>query len=186
MNAPTDMPARIKVATCSLAGCFGCHMSFLDIDERIVQLVEKVEFDRCPLTDLKECSEGVHIGLIEGGLCNVENIEVLREFRNHCKYIVAVGSCAITGGVPALRNKYTLEECLREAYIDGVGLRKPQIPDDIEIPLLLNKVRPIHEVVKVDYVLPGCPPPADAFWELLTALLEGREPELSYELRRFD
>lgn len=186
MNAPADLPVRVKVATCSLAGCFGCHMSFLDIDERLVALVEKIEFDRCPLTDIKHCSEGVTIGLVEGGLCNTENVEVLRSFRAHCKYLVAVGSCAITGGVPALRNKHTLEECLREAYIDGIGLRKPMIPDDLEIPLLLNKVRPIHEVVKVDYVLPGCPPPADAFWELLTALLEGREPELPYELRRFD
>ena len=111
-----------------------------------------------PLTDIKRVSEDVDICLIEGGLCNVENVEVLRHFRAHSKYLVAVGSCAITGGVPALRNKYTLEECLREAYIDGVGLRKPMIPDDPEIPLLLNKVRPIHEVVKVDYVSAWLPP----------------------------
>ena len=185
MNAPVETK-KFKVATCSLAGCFGCHMSFLDIDERIVPLIERVEFDRSPLTDVKHCSESVDIGLIEGGLCNVENVEVLREFRRHCKYVVAVGSCAITGGVPALRNKFTLEECLKEAYIDGIGVTTPKIPNDPEIPLLLNKVRPIHEVVKVDYVLPGCPPPGDAFWEFLMALVEGRERKLDYELRRFD
>lgn len=186
MNAPAELKTKIKVATCSLAGCFGCHMSFLDIDERIIPLIERVDFDRCPLTDIKHCSADVDIALIEGGLCNAENVEVLREFRAHSKFLVAVGSCAITGGVPALRNKFTLEECLREAYVDSIGVRNPKIPNDPEIPLLLNKVRPIHEVVKVDYVLPGCPPPADAFWELLTALLDGRQPQLSYALRRFD
>jgi len=185
VNAP-ETPVKLKVATCSLAGCFGCHMSLLDIDERIVDLIEHVEFDRSPLTDVKHCSPHVDIGLIEGGLCNVDNVEVLREFRTHCKYLVAVGSCAITGGVPALRNKYSLEACLTESYVKGVGLREARIPNDPEIPLLLNKVRPIHEAVRVDYVLPGCPPPAEAFWELLTALLEGRQPELAYELRRFD
>jgi len=186
MNAPNEQPPRLTVATCSLAGCFGCHMSFLDVDERIVQLAQLVSFDRTPLTDVKHCSEHVDVGLIEGGLCNVENVEVLREFRARCKYIVAVGSCAITGGVPAVRNKFTLEACLREAYIDAPGIENPHIPFDAEIPLLLNKVRPIHEVVRVDYVLPGCPPPADAFLELLTALVEGREPQLAYENRRFD
>ncbi|MCX9156637.1 NADP oxidoreductase [Niveibacterium sp. 24ML] len=186
MNAPTEQPARLTVATCSLAGCFGCHMSFLDVDERIVELAQLVTFDRSPLTDVKHCSERVDVGLIEGGLCNVENVEVLREFRASCRYLVAVGSCAITGGVPAVRNKFTLESCLREAYIDAPGIDNPHIPCDPEIPLLLNKVRPIHEVVRVDYVLPGCPPPAEAFWELLTALIAGREPELAYEHRRFD
>lgn len=182
----TMTAALPKVATCSLAGCFGCHMSFLDIDERFATLAKLVQFDRSPLTDVKHCSGQVDIGLIEGGLCNVENVEVLREFRAHCKVLVAVGSCAITGGVPAVRNKFTLEECLSEAYLNAPGVENAHIPNDPEIPLLLNKVRPIHEVVRVDYALPGCPPPADAFWELLTALLEGRQPELSYEQRRFD
>ena len=186
MNAPNDLKPKVTVATCSLAGCFGCHMSFLDIDERIVELVQLIQFDRSPLTDVKHCSEHVDVGLVEGGLCNVENVETLREFRRSCKVLVAVGACAIMGGVPALRNKFTLEECLRESYVDGIGVENGHIPNDPEIPLLLNKVRPIHEVVKIDYVLPGCPPPADAFWELLTAVLAGREPHLDYQLRRFD
>jgi NAD-reducing hydrogenase small subunit len=186
MNAPAAVPAKLKVATCSLAGCFGCHMSFLDIDERIVPLIERIEFDRSPLTDVKHCSESVDIGLIEGGLCNTENVHVLQEFRRHCRILVAVGACAITGGVPALRNRFSLEECLNESYVDGIGVANPGIPNDPEIPLLLNTVRPIHEVVHVDYVLPGCPPPGDAFWQFLTDLLAGREPQLDYALRRFD
>ncbi|MBV8046492.1 MAG: NADP oxidoreductase [Paludibacterium sp.] len=175
------------IATCSLAGCFGCHMSLLDIDERIVDLVQLVQFDRSPLTDIKHCSEqGVDIGLIEGALCNAENIHTLREFRRRCRILVAVGTCAISGGVPALRNRIPVEECLNEAYLQGQGIDQPQIPNDVELPLLMDKVYPVHEVVHIDYSLPGCPPPADAFWSLLTALLEGREPSLDYPLRRFD
>jgi len=176
---------KIRVATTSLAGCFGCHMSFLDIDERMLQLAEVVEFDRSPITDIEHCTH-CDIGLIEGGVCNSENVHVLREFRKNCKILVAVGACAINGGLPALRNFIPLEECLQEAYLDGIGVENPQIPSDPELPLLLDKVRPVHEVVKIDYFLPGCPPSADVFWKFLTDLLEGREPSLSYELVHYD
>ncbi len=149
------MSAKIKIATTSLAGCFGCHMSFLDIDERITELAEVVEFDRSPLTDIEHCGP-CDIGLIEGGVCNSENVHVLREFRKNCKTLVAVGACAINGGLPALRNFVSVEECLLEAYRDGIGIDNPQIPSDPELPLLLDKVHPIHEIVKVDYFMPGC------------------------------
>ncbi|QLG87901.1 NADP oxidoreductase [Chitinibacter bivalviorum] len=179
--------SKIRVATCSLAGCFGCHMSFLDLDERIADLVELIEFDRSPLTDIKIVdAAGVDIGLIEGGVCNAENVHTLREFRSRCRILVAVGACALTGGVPALRNRIPLQECFAEAYLQGAGIEAPQVPNDPELPLLLDRVYPLHEVVRIDHVLPGCPPPADAFWELLTALLAGREPDLDYALRRFD
>jgi len=179
--------AKPSVATCSLAGCFGCHMSLLDIDERLLDLAELIRFDRSPLTDIKQCSEhGVDIGLIEGGVCNSENVHTLREFRSRCKVLVAVGACALSGGVPALRNRMPLAECLREAYLLSPGIEDPQIPNDPELPLLLDRVYPIQEVVHIDYVLPGCPPPAEAFLSLLSALLAGREPELEYTLRRFD
>ncbi len=179
------MANKIRVATTSLAGCFGCHMSFLDLDERLLQLAELVEFDRSPITDIEHCTN-CDIGLIEGGVCNSENVHTLREFRKNCKILVAVGACAINGGLPAMRNFIPLEECLNEAYMDGIGVENPQIPSDIELPLLLDKVRPIHEVVKIDYYLPGCPPSADVFWKFLTDLLEGREPELDYELVHYD
>jgi NAD-reducing hydrogenase small subunit len=161
-------------------------MSLLDIDELLFALVDRIELDRGPLTDLKHCSEHVDVGLVEGGLANADNVEVLREFRARCDCLVAVGACAITGGVPSLRNRFTVAECLREAYVEAIGVENPGIPFDAELPLLLDKLRPIHEVVRVDYVLPGCPPPAAAFRELITALLEAREPVLPRELRRFD
>jgi NAD-reducing hydrogenase small subunit len=176
---------KLKVATAPLAGCFGCHMSFLDIDERILQLVELIEFDRSPLTDIKEIGE-CDIGLIEGAVANAENVEVLREFRKHCKILVAVGACAVNGGIPAMRNQFDLKECLDEAYLDGIGVENPHIPDDPEIPLLLDKVHPVHEVVKIDYFLPGCPPSADTFWTFLNELIAGEEITYPYSLIHYD
>lgn len=179
------MTKKIRIATTSLAGCFGCHMSFLDMDERLVGLLEHVEFDRSPLTDIKHCHP-CEIGLVEGGLCNAENVHVLREFRKNCKILIAVGACAINGGVPAMRNHFEVQACLEEAYLHGVGVDNPMIPDDHELPLLLSKVHPLHEVVRVDYYLPGCPPPGDAFYSLLSDLLAGREPSLPKALLHYD
>lgn len=179
------MANKLKVATTSLAGCFGCHMSLLDIDERLLQLIDIVEFDRTPLTDIKEIGE-CDIGLIEGGVCNADNVRVLREFRKHCKVLVSVGACAFNGGVPALRNHYSLRECLEEVYLKGIGVVNPQIPNDPEVPLLLNKVHPAHEVVKIDHFLPGCPPSADAFWTFLQELIGGQPIELPYCAIHYD
>jgi len=180
------MAEKLKIATCSLAGCFGCHTSLLDIDERILDLAEIAEFNRSPLTDIKHCTGVIDIGLIEGGLCNVENVHTAREFRRHCKILVSMGACAINGNIPALRNDLPLRECLEESYVNGIGIENPQIPSDPELPLLLDKVHPVHEVVKIDYFLPGCPPSADAIWKFLTDLAAGRQPSLPYSLMRYD
>jgi NAD-reducing hydrogenase small subunit len=176
---------KVKVATASLAGCFGCHMSILDIDERLADLVELIEFDRSPFTDKKALGECA-IGIIEGGVCNAENVEVLREFRRHCTTLVAIGACAINGGVPAMRNHFSVRACLDESYVRGIGVDDPQIPSDPELPLLLAQVHPLHEVVKIDYFLPGCPPPADTIWTFFTALLSGRDPTFAYRQIHYD
>jgi NAD-reducing hydrogenase small subunit len=107
---------KLKVATTSLAGCFGCHMSMLDIDERLFPLLELIEFDRSPLTDIKHCGP-CDIGIVEGGICNAENVHVLREFRANCKILIAIGACAVTGGLPAQRNHLDLGACLSEVYL---------------------------------------------------------------------
>ena len=180
--------AKPKVATTSLCGCFGCHMSLLDIDDRILQLVELVDFDRSPINDIKNITGPVDIGLVEGGCCNEENVKVLQEFRDNCKVLISVGDCAINGGVPALRNMVPLEECYQEAFLNGPTVYNPEgrVPDDKEIPLLLNQVYPCHEVVHMDYHLPGCPPPADTLWAALTALLNDEPLDLPYELIKYD
>ena len=120
------------------------------------------------------------IGIIEGGVANAENVEVLREFRPHCKILIALGACAVNGGIPAMRNSFELKECLEEAYVDGIGVHNKMIPSDPEIPMLLNKVHPIHEVVKIDYFLPGCPPSGDTIWTFLTELIEGEHISFPY------
>ncbi|MCO5110243.1 MAG: NADP oxidoreductase [Burkholderiaceae bacterium] len=186
MKTTEPQHPKPRIATVSLAGCFGCHMSLLDIDEHLFALAERVEFDRSPLTDIKRCGP-CDIGLIEGGLCNSENVQVLREFRAHCKVLVAVGACAINGGLPAQRNHLDVGEILLDVYCSRPGLAAgSQVPNDPELPLPLAHVHPIHEVVHIDHFLPGCPPSADAFLALLAALLEGRPPHMDLSLVRFD
>ncbi len=177
------------MATASLAGCFGCHMSFLDIDERILKLVELVEFNKSPIDDIKTFTKPVDVGIIEGGCCNSENVEVLREFRKHCQILISLGECAIMGGLPAMRNGIPIRECLEEAYYQSptIDPADPKImPGDEDLPIILDKVYPLHEVVKIDAYLPGCPPQADLIWKALTSLLEGKPLDLTYNLLKFD
>lgn len=182
------MAKKKRIATTSLAGCFGCHMSLLDIDDRILALAELVDFDRSPIDDFKQITQQCDVGLLEGGCANEGNIEVLREFRLNCDVLVSLGDCATMGGIPALRNLVPLRECFAEAYLDGPSVYNPsgQIPNDVELPLLLDKVYPCHEVVKIDYHLPGCPPSADTIWQTLVALLTGKPADLPYELLKYD
>ena len=178
------------IATASLAGCFGCHMSFLDIDERLVDLIELVEFNKSPINDIKTFSKPCDIGLIEGGCCNSENVAVLKEFRKQCRILVAVGECAIMGGLPAMRNNIPIRECLEEAYLHSPSTAEANperiLPNDEELPMLLNRVYPCHEIVKIDYFLPGCPPRADLIWNALYALVTGTPLKLTYEELKYD
>ncbi|NKB67553.1 MAG: NADP oxidoreductase [Candidatus Latescibacteria bacterium] len=180
--------SKSRIATTSLAGCFGCHMSFLDIDERILDLAELVEFHKSPIDDIKTFTKRCAIGLVEGGCSNEENVKVLRDFRRHCEILISVGVCAISGGVPSMRNTVPLQECLDEAFLSGPTVYNPEgrTPHDVEIPLLLDKVYPCHEVVKMDYYLPGCPPSADTLWTVLVALLQDEPVELPYPLIKYD
>lgn len=178
------MNPKVRIATTSLAGCFGCHMSLLDIDERLLALAELIRLDRSPLTDIKDCGP-CELGLVEGGLCNSENVHVLQTFRHQCRILVAVGACAINGGLPAQRNHLDLGNCLEKVYCQRPG-RGGVIPNDPELPLLLDKVYPIHEVVKVDYFIPGCPPSADVLWQCLQDLLAGRQPVIPPQHIRYD
>ncbi len=180
--------SKPKIATTSLAGCFGCHMSLLDIDERILQLVELVDFNKSPIDDIKEFTAHCAIGLVEGGCANEENVKVLRAFRENCDILISVGDCAVMGGIPAMRNNIPLKECFDEAYLNGPTVYNPggKIPGDRELPLLLNKVYPCHEVVKIDYHLPGCPPSADCLFQAVAALLNNKPVDLPYELLKYD
>jgi NAD-reducing hydrogenase small subunit len=181
------LTAKPRLATCALTGCFGCHMSFLDIDERILELVDLVDLDRSPFDDKKAFDGPVDVGFIEGGCSNEYNVRELREFRDACGVLIAVGACAINGGVPAMRNTISLRECLEAVYlhgpmVEGAGV----IPNGEDLPLLLDRVYPCNEVVKIDYYLPGCPPSGDAIWATLKALLTGEPMTLPYQLFKYE
>lgn len=184
--------SKKRIATVSLAGCFGCHMSLLDIDERLIELMELADFDRSPFNDIKKFTQRCDIGLIEGGVCNEENVHVLQEFRRNCDTIVAVGQCAIMGGLPVMRNAIMhsddpLRDCLEEAYT-GPKVLNPNnvIPNDPALPLILDKVYTCADVIKVDYQIPGCPPSSDLLWTALNALLRDEEPSLDWSLIKYD
>jgi len=177
------------VATASLAGCFGCHMSILDIDDRILQLIDLVEFNKSPIDDIKTFTKMCDIGIIEGGCCNSENVHVLQDFRKNCKILISLGECAIMGGLPAMRNGIPVKDCLEEAYLNGPtvdGNTGKIIPNDDELPMILDRVYTCHEIVKIDYHIPGCPPSADLIWEALVALVTGNELKIPYEVLKFD
>jgi coenzyme F420-reducing hydrogenase gamma subunit len=163
-------------------------MSLLDIDEKILDLIELVEFNKSPIDDIKTFTKPVDVGIIEGGCCNSENIHILKYFRENCKILVSLGECAMMGGLPAMRNTIPLEECIREAYLDGPSTSNVEgiLPNDDELPIILDKVYPCHEIVKIDYFLPGCPPRADLIWDALLHLAAGKKLELAYESFKYD
>ncbi|NVK20372.1 MAG: NADP oxidoreductase [Methylocystaceae bacterium] len=168
-------------------------MSLLDIDERVIDLMRHVEFDRSPLNDLKTFTQHCDIGLIEGGCCNEENVHVLREFRKNCDILVAVGQCAIMGGLPVMRNAIMhsddpLKECFEEAYISSpyIENERQRIPNDPALPLILDSVYSCVDVVKIDYQIPGCPPSGDMLWQALSALISGKPEDLPKELIKYD
>lgn len=174
--------AKPKVASDWLAGCAGCHMSFLDMDERIIELTKLVDLRSTPITDLKEPDEdGVDVGILEGGITNTYNEEVAIKMRARSKILVALGDCAVFGGVPAMRNFCGAEEALKRAYIETESTDESgKIPDDAELAGLVD-VRPVSDVVKVDVFLPGCAPSADAIFHVLAELAQGRMPEVTGE-----
>jgi NAD-reducing hydrogenase small subunit len=176
------MMAKPKISSDWLAGCAGCHMSLLDIDERILQVIELADLRSTPITDLKHPDDsGVDVGILEGGVNNTANEEVVLRMRSKCKTLVALGDCAVFGGVPAMRNFFTIEESLRRAYIETESTDESgKIPSDPEL-AIPTKVRALSEIADVDLFVPGCPPDADTIFYVLAELAQGRMPELKDE-----
>lgn len=187
LNRPAISEKKI-IATVSLAGCFGCHMSMLDIDTELLDVIELVSFDKSPLTDFKQFTTRCHIGLVEGGCCNSENVETLRKFREHCDILVALGECSVWGGLPSMRNSIPLSECLEEAYLNSVT-NEPGgnvIPYHEDLPKILDRVYACNEIVKIDYYIPGCPPTANHIWKAVKNLLWGEEYSILYSEFKYD
>ena len=175
-----------KVATDWLAACAGCHMSLLDMDERIVTLLEKIELTSSPITDLKHPPvEGVAVGVLTGAVNNTTNVAVARMMRKRCKCLVALGDCAVFGGIANMRNSFDMQAALRRAYIETESTVDGKIPSSPELGKPIRS-RPVHEVVEVDIHVPGCPPSADTIFYVLNELAEGRKPVIKDERLKYD
>jgi NAD-reducing hydrogenase small subunit len=178
-----EVKKKPRLATVWLGGCSGCHMSFLDLDERLLVLAKNVELCASPLVDTKTKDfPEVDVTLVEGAVANVDHVEALRVIRARSKVLIAFGDCAVTGNITAMRNTYKVEDVLNRAYRETSAVVRGVPTGDEIVPALVPRVVPLHSLVKVDHYLQGCPPSADKIWELVSALLEGRAPVLE---RRF-
>ena len=173
--------SRKKLATVWLDGCSGCHMSFLDMDERLIELASLADLVYSPLVDTKEFPPDVDITLVEGAVSSEEDLHKIQKIRRQTKLLVSLGDCAVTANVPAMRNPFPVQAVCDRAYRENVT-QTAGTPDQV-VPRLLPYARPVHEVVPVDVFIPGCPPSADVIHYALTELLEGRVPALSSRTR---
>lgn len=173
--------SKAKIGTVWLDGCSGCHMSLLDMDEKILAIAPLIEMVYSPTVDMKDFTQPVDVCLIEGAASSDEDIHKLKTIRKHCKVLVALGDCAVTANVPAMRNPFKREEILARAYVENATVQQ-QVPR-VNVPTLMPRCRPLHEIVKVDLFIPGCPPPAEAIHYAIAELLAGRMPDMSGKTR---
>jgi NAD-reducing hydrogenase small subunit len=168
-----------KLATVWLGGCSGCHMSLLDIDERILEVAKLADIVKCPIVDGKVIPD-CDICLVEGSVTSDEHYEELLHIRKHCKTLVALGDCAVMTNITGMRNYFNLKDVFETAYINAVSNdQEGEVPSHPALLRLHDKVIPLQEVVKVDYVIPGCPPNADTIFYVVAELLNDRIPDLS-------
>lgn len=167
---------KVSIATVWLDGCSGCHMSFLDIDEALLDLADRISLVYSPLVDNKVFPDSVDVTLVEGAVSNEDDLKKIKHIRAHTRLLVSLGDCAVTGNVPSMRNSFKLKDVLDRAYFENAQVNQ-RIPD-VSIPPLLPRVRPVHQVVPVDVFVPGCPPSAATILQVLGELLEGRLPQV--------
>ncbi len=173
--------SKVRVATVWLDGCSGCHMSILDMDERLLELAQKIELVYSPYVDSKEFPENVDVTLVEGAVSTDEDLEKIQKIRARTRLLVSLGDCAVTANVPSMRNPFKVQDIMNRAYVENTSMN-PGPPIE-SVPILLSKARPIHEFVTVDVFVPGCPPSADTIFHVLTELLAGGCPNLSATTR---
>lgn len=172
---------RTRLATVWLDGCSGCHMSLLDLDEALLPIAKRIDVVYGPLVDAQEFPKQVDVTLVEGAVSSQDDLEKIRTVRQRSKLVVALGDCAVTGNVPAMRNAHPARKILERIYVEGAQENRG-VPAD-GVPTLLRQAVPVHEVVKVDLHVAGCPPPAAAIGYALTELLEGRLPDLGAKVK---
>lgn len=176
---------KIRLATAWLGGCSGCHMSLLDLDERLIDLFQAADLVYSPIADIKTFPEEVDVTLVEGAVANVDHLELAQQIRERSTIVVSFGDCAVTGNVTSLRNRLKVDDLLTKVYQEGPGKAPRGLEEDRIIPALIPKVLPLHQVIEVDAYVPGCPPEPDAIWEAVSALLHGAPVRLKQEMRYF-
>ena len=178
-------PRKIRLATAWLGGCSGCHMSFLDLDEALVDLAQQVDLVYSPIADVKEFPKDVDVTLVEGAVANIDHVALAKEIRAHSKIVVSFGDCAVTGNVTSLRNMLPLDDLLTAVYHEGPGKEPRGGEADRVMPALLPRVLPLHQLIPVDAFIPGCPPDPQRIWAAVSAVLKGETVALPPEMRRF-
>jgi NAD-reducing hydrogenase small subunit len=174
--------SRMKLATVWLDGCSGCHMSLLDIDEHLATLARRAELVFGPLVDAQEFPEGVDVTLVEGAVSSQDDLRLAQLLRKRSRVVVALGDCAVTGNVPSMRNGLPVPQLLQRVYAGATEAEAATVPR-IGVPALLKRAVPLHEVIKVDLHVPGCPPRAEAILHAVGELLDGRKPELTAKVK---
>jgi len=172
---------KVKVATVWLDGCSGCHMSLLDMDAAIISLARKIDLVYGPLVDAQEFPEDVDVTLVEGAVSSQDDLNKIQKIRQRTQVLIALGDCAVTGNVPAMRNSIPVQKLLQSIYVDGVQEGKV-VPSD-RVPVLLKQARPLREFVKIDLCLPGCPPPSKVIFSVINDLLEGKKPDAGRKVK---
>lgn len=184
-KAEPVVSSKIRLATAWLGGCSGCHMSFLDLDEKLIDLAEVVDLVYSPIADVKEFPDHVDVTLVEGAVANVDHLELAEQIRQRSKLVVSFGDCAVTGNVTSLRNKFPLEDLLTKVYHEGPGAVPRGGEYDKIVPALIPRVLPLHQVIEVDAFIPGCPPDPERIWAAVSALLAGEPVVLPEKMRMF-
>lgn len=185
MTHEQNQSEKIRLATAWLGGCSGCHMSFLDLDAKLLELAERAELVYSPIADVKEFPQNVDVTLVEGAVANVDHLVLAQQIRQRSRVVASFGDCAVTGNVTSLRNRLGVDDLLTAVYREGPGAVPRGNEADGVMPALLPKVLPVHQVIEIDAYIPGCPPDPQRIWHAICALLDGEPIDFTEEERRF-